>query len=111
MEQAVVEFGMREGKVEDVNQFQRVAAANVFDQFGRQVQDRGCSGARGLGGICRVGGLVVGDDDIGFVVVGFALSFQSVGRHRTDISIFRLSFGRVARPRRSKEWVFQRVCP
>jgi len=34
VEQAVVEFGMRNSKVEDVNQLQRVKAANVLNQFG-----------------------------------------------------------------------------
>jgi len=83
VEQAAVEFGMRNSKVEDVNQFQRVTAANILNQFGRQVQDCGGSGIRGAGGhsISRVGGRV-GRADVNFVV-GFMLSFQSVGRHRT----------------------------
>lgn len=75
VEQAVVELGMRNSEVEDVNQFQRVAAANILNQFGRQVQDCGSSG------IGRVGGRV-GRDDVDFVV-GFTLSFQNVGRHCT----------------------------
>jgi len=81
VEQAVVEFGMRNSKVEDVNQFQRIAAANVLNQFGRQVQDCGSSGGSDGHSISRVGGRV-GRDDVDFVV-GFTLSFQSVGRHRT----------------------------
>lgn len=64
MKQAVVEFGMRNSKVEDINQFQRIATANVLNQFSWQVQDCGRSG---------FGGRASGSDDI--VVVWFVLSF------------------------------------
>lgn len=84
MEQAVVEFGMRNSKVEDVNQFQRVTAANVLNQFSRQVQNCGSSSSiRRAGGhnISIFGGRV-GRYDEDFII-GFTLSFQRVGRHRT----------------------------
>jgi len=47
MKQAIVKFGMRNSKVEDVNQFQRIATANVLNQFSWQVQDCGRSGFGG----------------------------------------------------------------
>lgn len=83
VKQAVVEFGMRNSKVEDVNQFQRVTAANILNQFSRQVQDCGSSSIRRAGGhnISIFGGRVGRDDDD--FIIGFMLSFQRVGRHRT----------------------------
>lgn len=44
-EQAIVEFRMRQGQVEDVNHVERVAAAYVLDEFGGQVQDGGDTGS------------------------------------------------------------------
>lgn len=43
-EQAVVELGVGHGQVEDVDHVHCVAAADVLDEFGGQVQDGGrCS--------------------------------------------------------------------
>ncbi|CAI6353949.1 unnamed protein product [Macrosiphum euphorbiae] len=62
VEQTVFAFGMRNSEVQGINQFPRVTAANILNQFCRQVQDCGSGGIpiRGTSGhsISRVGGRV-----------------------------------------------------